>query len=184
MRRQAGWPVASSRRMRRWRIGAESFKLATSGTPPMIPWWRTSSSALASAAAPTSRRRSRRTWGAGVHAADERGKNAGDESDAYFLGTTGKAIDVGAWVAYRFTKLIGARVGVELRQYGVRANRDGGAGDWRTTIRYIFFGGGIELVLDGVSGAVAEGREGGSPPRRRPAEATAPAEGEGGDKDN
>jgi hypothetical protein len=49
------------------------------------------------------------------------------------------------------------------------------------TDRYIFFGGGIELVLDGVSGAVAddEKEEASSPPGGGK---TAPAQGEGGDE--
>jgi hypothetical protein len=117
------------------------------------------------------------------------GKNAGEiKSDMYFPGTTGNAIDIGASVAYRFTKIIGARVGVDIRQYGLSANPRNGATlvAGGATDRYIFFGGGVELVLDGVSGAVAEDE------KEEPAAAsspgggkTAPAEDEGGgDKEN
>jgi hypothetical protein len=167
--------------------GAQSFKLTTqSGTAPMIPsvaykFVRIGIGSRADFSPQVSA-----DLGLAFLLLTDAGKNAGYiKSNDYFPGTTGNAIDVGASVAYRFTKLIGARVGVDFRQYGLSANPRNGATlvAGGATDRYIFFGGGIELVLDGVSGAVAEDEEepGGAAPGGGK---TAPAEEESGDKEN
>ncbi len=154
------WPVAIFAPYLSVAYGAQSFKLeAQGGTPPMIPSvaYKFIRIGIGSRADFTPQLSA--DLGLAFMLLTDAGKNTGEiKSATYFPGTTGYAIDVGASLAYRFTKILGARAGVDFRQYGLSANpasaatlRAGGA-----TNRYIFFGGGIELVLDGVSGAVAE----------------------------
>ncbi len=88
----------------------------------------------------------------------DEGTAAGDiKSATYFPGTTANGIDVGASFAYRFTKLLGARAGVDFRQYGLDFHATpasvplaGGATD-----RYITVWGGVELTLDGMGGGTS-----------------------------
>jgi hypothetical protein len=79
------------------------------------------------------------------------------KSATYFPGTTANGIDVGASFAYRFTKLLGARAGVDFRQYGLDFHATpasvplaGGATD-----RYITAWGGVEITLDGMGGGTS-----------------------------
>jgi hypothetical protein len=79
------------------------------------------------------------------------------KSAMYFPGTTANGVDVGASFAYRFTKLLGARVGVDFRQYGLDFHATqssvplaGGATD-----RYITAWGGVEITLDGMGGGTS-----------------------------
>jgi len=182
------WPVNVFTPYLSAAYGAQSFKLTTqSGTPPMIPSvaYKFIRIGIGSRADITSRLSA--DLGFAFMLLTDAGKNAGEiKSAAYFPGTTGNAIDAGVSLAYRFTKIIGARIGFDFRQYGLSANPTssatliaGGATD-----RYLFGGAGVELVLDGVSGAVADDEKepAGSPPGGGK---TAPAEDEGGgDKGN
>ena len=178
------WPVGIFAPYAGVAYGAQSFKLTTqSGTPPMIPSvaYKFVRIGIGSRADFTPRI-SADLGGAFILLTDS-GKNMGEiKSTAYFPGTTGAAIDVSASIAYRFTKLIGARVGVDFRQYGLATNLGanpaivaGGATD-----RYIFFGGGVELVLDGVSGAVADDEKESASAAPPGGGKTAPADGEDG----
>jgi hypothetical protein len=81
------------------------------------------------------------------------------KSMAYFPNTKAYAVDLGASVGYRLSRLIGARVGVDFRQYGLDFKVKqgdplivGGAKD-----RYITVGAGVEIVLDspGTTGTTA-----------------------------
>jgi hypothetical protein len=179
------WPVGIFAPYASAAYGAQSFKLTTnSGTAPMIPSVAYKFIRLGIGSRADITERISADLGVGFMLLTDAGKNTGEiKSAAYFPGTTGNAIDVGASVAYRFTKIIGARAGVDFRQYGLSANPANGATlvAGGATDRYIFFGGGIELVLDGVSGAVAddEKEEASSPPGGGK---TAPAQGEGGDE--
>jgi hypothetical protein len=182
------WPVSIFAPYVSVAYGAQSFKLTTqSGTAPMIPSVAYKFVRIGIGSRADFSPRVSADLGAAFMLLTDAGKNAGEiKSTTYFPGTTGNAIDVGASVAYRFTKILGARAGIDFRQYGLSANPASGATlvAGGATDRYIFFGGGIELVLDGVSGAVAEDE------KEEPAAAppgggkTAPAEGEGGDKEN
>jgi len=183
------WPVNIFAPYLSAAYGAQSFKLTTqAGTRPMIPSvaYKFIRIGIGSRADITPQLSA--DLGFAFMLLTDAGKNAGEiKSSTYFPGTTGNAIDIGASMAYRFTKIIGARVGVDFRQYGLSANPSSGATlvAGGATDRYIFFGGGVELVLDGVSGAVAEDEKepAGSPPGGGK---TAPAEddGGGGDKEN
>ncbi len=183
------WPVSIFAPYLSAAYGAQSFKLTTqSGTPPMIPSvaYKFIRIGLGSRADITPQLSA--DLGFAFMLLTDAGKNAGElKSATYFPSATGYAVDIGASIAYRFTRIIGARAGVDFRQYGLSANPGpmaaliaGGATD-----RYIFFGAGVELVLDGVSGAVADDEKepGGSPPGGGK---TAPADDEGGagDKEN
>jgi hypothetical protein len=182
------WPVNIFAPYLSAAYGAQSFKLTTqAGTPPMIPsvaykFLRIGIGSRADISPQLSA-----DLGFAFMPLTDAGKNAGEiKSSGYFPGTTGYAVDIGASIAYRFTKIIGARLGVDFRQYGLSANPAMGAPliAGGATDRYIFFGGGVELVLDGVSGAVADDEKepAGSPPGGGK---TAPAEDEGGgDKEN
>jgi hypothetical protein len=87
------------------------------------------------------------------------GSKAGEiKSAAFFPRATASAIDVGASFGFRFTKLLGARAGVDFRQYGLDFKVQqadpmivGGATD-----RYITAWGGIEVVLDGIGGGSSD----------------------------
>jgi hypothetical protein len=183
------WPVNVFAPYLSAAYGAQSFKLTTQGgTPPMIPSVAYKFIRIGIGSRVDINPQFSADLGFAFMLLTDAGKNAGEiKSATYFPGATGNAIDVGASLAYRFTKIIGARIGVDFRQYGLSANPAtnapvvaGGATD-----RYIFFGGGVELVLDGVSGAVADDEKepGGSPPGG--GKTAAPAEDEGGgDKEN
>jgi hypothetical protein len=185
------WPVGIFAPYASVAYGAQSFKLTTqSGTAPMIPSVAYKFIRLGIGSRADFSPQVSADLGLAFLLLTDAGKNAGEiKSDTYFPGTTGNAIDVGASIAYRFTKIIGARVGIDFRQYGLSANPRSGATlvAGGATDRYIFFGGGGELVLDGVSGAVADDE------KEEPAAAssapgggkTAPSEEEGGgDKEN
>ena len=173
------WPVGIFAPYVSVAYGAQSFKLTTQGgTGPMIPSvaYKFIRIGIGSRADFTPHLSA--DLGAAFMLLTDAGKNAGEiKSSTYFPGTTGNAIDIGASLAYRFTKILGARAGIDFRQYGLSANPSssatlvaGGATD-----RYIFFGGGVELVLDGVSNAVSEDE--------KEPEAPAPAKGTKASKD-
>ncbi len=182
------WPVSLFAPYASVAYGAQSFKLTTqSGTAPMIPSVAYKFIRIGIGSRADFTPRISADLGAAFLLLTDAGKNTGEiKSAAYFPGTTGNAIDVGASVAYRFTKILGARAGIDFRQYGLSANPANGATlvAGGATDRYIFFGGGIELVLDGVSGAVADDEK--EPAAAPPGGGkTAPAEEEGGgDKEN
>jgi len=183
------WPVSVFAPYLSVAYGAQAFKLTTqSGTAPMIPSvaYKFLRFGVGSRADFTPQISA--DLGVAFLLLTDAGKGAGEiKSAAYFPGTTGNAIDVTASVAYRFTKILGARVGIDFRQYGLSANPATGATlvAGGATDRFIIFGGGIELVLDGVSGAVAEDEKEPSAPAKA-AKSAPPAEEEGsaGDKEN
>lgn len=182
------WPVNIFAPYLSVAYGAQSFKLtAQGGTPPMIPSVAYKFVRIGVGSRADFTPHFSADLGFAFMLLTDAGKNAGEiKSSTYFPGTTGNAIDIGASLAYRFTKIIGARLGVDFRQYGLSANPATGASliAGGATDRYIFFGAGVELVLDGVSGAVADDEQesAGSPPGGGK---TAPAEDEGGgDKEN
>ena len=118
------WPVSIFAPYASVAYGAQSFKLTTqSGTPPMIPSVAYKFIRLGIGSRADFSPQVSADLGLAFMLLTDAGKNAGEiKSAAYFPGTTGNAIDVGASVAYRFTKIIGARAGIDFRQYGLSAN--------------------------------------------------------------
>jgi hypothetical protein len=74
-----------------------------------------------------------------------------------FPNAKANGIDLGVSVAYRIVKYVGARVGLDFRQYGLdfKVTRDSSLIAGGATDRYITAWGGVEVVLDGLGGGSA-----------------------------
>ena len=106
------------------------------------------------------------------------GSAAGEiKSPALYPRAAANGIDVSLSLGYRVISMIGVRLGVDFRQFGIAtgwrtgdaAIRAGGAVD-----RNISVWGGVEVVFDGMGGGAGE--EAAPPPKKAPAKKKKPAE--------